>query len=73
MEPHKKPPMEDGVSDLFITGSLNDHPLYEITVDSLQRLMSESHLTAVEYVQFCLERIRKASSMLLKFLAAVIM
>jgi hypothetical protein len=48
---------QDNAPPIFRLGNLRSIDLYEVTVDTLQQLMSEGLLTSVEYVDFCLNRI----------------
>ncbi|KAL1310757.1 hypothetical protein AAFC00_001009 [Neodothiora populina] len=57
----KQPESQDDVPEVFRMPTCDDHDLYEISVDELQHLFSSSSLTAVEYVRFCLERIRRVN------------
>lgn len=50
------------IPEVFRLERLKGHDLNEITIEQLQHLFSEpttDRLTSVEYVQYCLERIRK--------------
>ncbi len=50
----------DTIPEVFHLGRLKGHDLNEITIEQLQRLLSEDsteRLTSVEYVKFCLDRI----------------
>ncbi len=51
----------DTIPEVFHLGQLKGHDLNEITVEQLQHLLSEAspqRLTSVQYVKFCLDRIR---------------
>ena len=50
---------QQGVPTVFRVPPLGLLDIYEITVEALQRNMSEGNLTSVNYVTYCLERIRK--------------
>lgn len=53
------PPLcQDNIPDLFRVKPLNSLDLYEVTLDNLQTFLSTGRLTSLEYVEFCLERIR---------------
>lgn len=43
----------------FLLDNLNGHDLYEATVADLRHHLLAGSFTSVEYVKFCLERIRK--------------
>lgn len=52
----------DNIPAVFHLESLKGHNVHEITVEQLQSLLSAEstdRLTSVEYVKYCLERIRK--------------
>lgn len=52
----------ENIPDAFRLEPLKEHDLHEITIEQLQRLLSEEtsdRLTSVDYVKYCLERIRK--------------
>ena len=46
------------VPGVFHLPPLNGHELFEITVHEIQHLYSSHAFTAVEYTQFCLDRIQ---------------
>jgi len=51
----------DTIPEVFHLGQLKGHDVNEITVEQLQHLLSEAsteRLTSVQYVKFCLDRIR---------------
>ena len=50
---------EDGVPPPLRVGTLNQHSLFEITVEQLRDHLSQHEISAVEYTRFCLERIRR--------------
>ena len=43
---------------IFELPKLNGHDMFEISVDEIQHLYSSNAFTAVEYTQFCLDRIQ---------------
>jgi len=45
--------------DVFRMDYCHDHDLQEISVDELQYLFSSKAISSVQYVTYCLERIRK--------------
>jgi hypothetical protein len=47
----------------FRVGSLHGHDLHEVTIGELSAHLSEGSFTSVEYVEFCLERIRRVGPM----------
>ena len=59
MIPERNPLPQHDMPVVFRMSKLNNHDLYEITVDELQHLFSSGDLTCLEYTKFCLERIRK--------------
>lgn len=50
---------EGEMPEVFHMRPCHGHNLYEVSVDRLQHLFSTESLSSVEYVTFCLERIRK--------------
>ena len=50
-QPHMPP--------IFRLPNLKGHDLFEITVDKLQHLYSSGAFSAIEYTQFCLDRIQR--------------
>jgi len=49
---------QHNVPEIFRLPALKSIDLYEVTVEDLQHHMSHGKLTAVDYVTYCLERIR---------------
>lgn len=49
---------QHNVPDLFRLPALKSRDLYEVTVKDLQHHMSQGKINAVDYVTYCLERIR---------------
>ena len=49
---------QQDVPDKFHVQSLKGIELYEVSVENLQRYLTEGHFSSVDYVRFCLERIR---------------
>ena len=56
-------PSEDSIPEVFRVGNVDSFNVYELTIDRLQYIYS-CGLTAVEYTEFCLERIRRVRIML---------
>ena len=52
---------QQSVPAVFGLEELNGLNLYEITVAMLQGYLSDGQFTSLEYVQFCLERIRRVN------------
>lgn len=52
------PAQSTRIPPVFHLPKLNDHSLFEISVDELQYLYSSDSLTAKAYTQFCLDRIQ---------------
>lgn len=46
------------VPEVFRLPELKSLDLFEVTVDTLQDHMTKGRITSVDYVAFCLERIR---------------
>ncbi|KAI9814317.1 MAG: hypothetical protein M1826_002283 [Phylliscum demangeonii] len=51
-------PTQEKIPALFRLPALHAFDLYETTIEQLQGLFASGQLTAVDYVHFCLERIR---------------
>jgi len=49
---------QDNVPKIFRLPALKSIDLYEVTVEDLQHHMSHGKINAVDYVTYCLERIR---------------
>ena len=49
---------QQNIPDLFCLGKLKSLDLYESSVGQIQQYLSSGHFTSVEYVKFCLERVR---------------
>lgn len=54
----RTPSCQDSVPQLFRVEALRSLNLYEVTIEDLQAALSDGSLTSVEYVKFCLDRIR---------------
>ena len=48
---------QQDVPDKFHVQSLKGIELYEVSVENLQRYLTEGRFSSVDYVRFCLERI----------------
>jgi amidase len=57
--PESKMSSQGEMPDVFHLEACRGHDLFEISADKLQHLFSTEALSSVEYVTFCLERIRK--------------
>ena len=51
--------LKEELSPQFQLGKLNGQEVYEATIDELQHHLSNRNFTSVEYVGFCLDRVRK--------------
>ena len=49
---------QQNIPHLFCLEKLNGLDLYESSVGQIQQYLSHGHFTSVDYVKFCLERIR---------------
>ncbi|KIX96203.1 uncharacterized protein Z520_07981 [Fonsecaea multimorphosa CBS 102226] len=56
---------QDELPEAFQLPLCNGLDLYEVSVDELQHLFSTGALSSVEYVKFCLERVRKVKCLTL--------
>ena len=61
-------PKQDDVPDPFKIEPLKSFDLYEATVAQIQKCLEEGKFSSVEYVHFCLDRVRKVN----QYLEAVI-
>lgn len=57
--PERTPQMQDHLPEVFKLHACNGHDMYEISIDELQHLLTSGDLTSLQYVAFCLERIRR--------------
>ena len=57
--PEPKITVQEDMPGVFLMDPCNGHDLYEISADKLQHLFSTEALSSVEYVVYCLERVRK--------------
>lgn len=55
----RKHQLREELSPQFWPGKLNGQEVYEATIDDLQHHLSNRNFTSVEYVGFCLDRVRK--------------
>ena len=49
----------DYIPDAFQMESLEGLDLYEVTIGEIQHYLSNGSMTSVEYVDYCLDRIRR--------------
>lgn len=54
-------PSQDNIPELFRVPKLGGLDVYEISVEQLQAHFEADSFTSVDYVKFCLERIRVVS------------
>lgn len=52
---------QQDVPEIFRLEELNGLNLYEVSIAELQEYFSKGQLTSVEYVNFCLDRVRKVN------------
>jgi amidase len=56
------PAGQEKVPETFRVDSLAGHELFEVTIQQLQEHFKKGHFTSVEYVKYCLSRIRALDS-----------
>ena len=49
---------QQNIPHLFYLEKLKGFDLYESSVGQIQQYLSQGHFTSIDYVKFCLERIR---------------
>ena len=49
---------QQNIPNLFCLEKLKGLDLYESSVEQIQQCLSQGHFTSVDYIKFCLERIR---------------
>ena len=50
---------QQDVPQVFRVEALKSLDLYEVTIDDLRQYLADGRLTSVDYVDFCLQRIRR--------------